>query len=263
MSLLYGSSTLTRIVWPVALAMVLPASFVASRIREVTFDKFPDSIPSTIPMVKTSHKSGFGALCLRVIALGSIFIMVDECAGFDVLYRAFGIDLLPKTQLQKLLRNHRDVWGKAKASGSPSRLRETFFQLKRERFEIMGLKYQEEPMKTPWDTGRPSELLDPVEVRVFFILYTGSRNMVSKIYLAFNVDLCQSGIRERVERTTKWILTRQVESKLVGGTLEMPCKLERAYRDRSEGEHLLQWARNEDGSHTLADAWDQKRTYYV
>lgn len=118
-------------------------------------------------------------------------------------------------------------------------------------------------MKTPWDTGKSSELLDPRHVRVFFVLSEGSTSVVAKIYIAFNTDPDEPRVQEKVDRTTMWILTRQVESRMAEGRLEMPCKLERAYRDRTEGEHLLKWDRNEDGSHTLADAWDHRRSIFV
>lgn len=257
-------SFLAHIIWAVSTAIALPAMMAATRIRQITFDQVPQA-----PRVVTAgggragRSSGIAPFLFRTFVLGVIFVMADERAGLDILYRAFGLDILPKTPAQLALRKHRALWREAKASGDETRIQETFFRLKREKFGLMGVKYQEEAVKTPWDTGKASELLDPRDVRVFFVLSEGSTSVVAKIYIAFNADPDEPGVREKVDRTTKWILTRQVESRMAEGRLEMPCKLERAYRDRTEGEHTLQWSRNEDGSHTLADAWDQRRTIFV
>lgn len=121
-------------------------------------------------------------------------------------------------------------------------------------------------MKTPWDTGDRTPnavLLDPQDVRVFFILAEGSDKVASRICIAFNADRDGPGVREMAERTTKWVLTRQAEPRLKAGMLKMPCRLETVYRDGHGGEHLLQHARGEDGSSTLADAWDCRRAVVV
>ena len=193
--------------------------------------------------------------------------MFDECTGLDILYNAFGVDILPKRKLQKKYREHRAMWREAKASGDPSRVRDTFFRIKRERFGLMDMKFQEEPMKTACDMGLGSRtgMIDAADVRVFFILSEGSRSIVSKIYIAFNVEnnIWDPEMQEKMDKTTKWVLNRQVGPKMAERLLEMPCKLESAFRDGSGGEHLLQWSRNGDGSATLSDAWDCRRTIYV
>lgn len=267
---------LVRIAWPVAFVVALPTAMLAARIlrpegsAEVLAARTRQVAMEKVRTLGTTRKAGGGLLRYlgNAVLFGAVFVMLDEYAGLDILHTAFGVDILPKTELQKGLRRHRSAWREAKASGSPERVRETFFRLRRERFGLMGVRYQEEAMRPPWDTGGRGgneQLLDPRDVRVFFVLAEGSASVVAKIYIAFNADhpAGEPGMRERVDRTTKWILTRQVESRLAEGRLEMPCKLERVYRDRSESEHLLQWGRNEDGSHTLADAWDCRRTIFV
>lgn len=264
-----------RIAWPVALATAIPASLIAARtliIPPVTVDKVATTErvarAERLPRAGSPTTGGWAALVLRTVLFGAILVVVDECAGLDILYRAFNIDILPKTKTQKLLREHRATWRAAKASGSPARIREAFFQLKRERFELAGTRFQEEAMKSPWDTRRPSELASPEDVRVFFILSgrghksSTTTTTIAKIYIAFNMDPGEPGARERIDRTTQWVLTRQVEAKLAGGRLEMPCKLERAYRDRSESQHELHLSRDGNGSQTLADAWNRRRTVY-
>lgn len=72
--------------------------------------------------------------------------------------------------------------------------------------------------------------------------------------MVFNVDSCEAGVMELVGRTTRWILTEKVDLRLAEGKLEMPCKMESMYWDRSEGEQLLRCSRNEDGSR-LARRW--------
>lgn len=271
----HWSRALERIAWPIAFVTALPAAMVAARIllpegpadvlasrtRHVAIEK----VRAVAAPRKAGGGGGLSSYLRNAALLGAVFVMLDEYAGLDILYTAFGVDILPKTELQKGLRRHRGMWREAKASGSPATVRETFFRLRRERFGLMGVKYQEEAMKTPWDTGTAnSELLDPRDVRVFFVLSEGSASLVGKIHIAFNADPAgEPGVREKVDRTTKWILTRQVESRLAEGRLEMPCRLERVYRDRSESEHMVQWGRNEDGSPTLADAWDRRRTVFV
>lgn len=74
-------------------------------------------------------------------------------------------------------------------------------------------------MKTPWDMGRPDGLLDPNDVRVFFILTGGSSRAVGTIHIALNVDRGWPGMQEKVDKTTKWILTTQVQMKREGGRL--------------------------------------------
>ncbi|KAG6363914.1 hypothetical protein INS49_009017 [Diaporthe citri] len=270
---LHWPKALERIAWPIAFVAGLPAAMVAARILlpegpvEVLASRTRDAAIEKVRAVGKPRKaggSGLSSYLWNALLLGAAFVMIDEYAGLDILHTALGADILPKTELQRGLRRHRAAWREAKASGDPATVRETFFRLKRERFGLMGVRYQEEAMRTPWDTGeRSSEMLDPRDVRVFFLLAEGSTRVAAKIYIAFNADPGEPGVREKVDRTTRWILTRQVESRLAEARLEMPCRLERAYRDRGEGEHLVQWGRNEDGSHTLADAWDRRRTVFV
>lgn len=280
MSSSHWPRALERIAWPIAFVVALPTAMVAARIlrpegaAEVAAGTRHVAIENARKVTTARGPAGGGgggggsisSYLFDAALFGAVFVMLDEYAGLDILYRALGADILPKTRLQRMLRGHRAMLREARASGSPSRLREAFFRTKRERFGLAGVKFQEEPMKAPWDMGRQpggEQLLDPQDVRVFFILSKGSSSVVGKIYIAFNVDPSEPGVGDRVERTTKWILTRQVESRLARGELEMPCRLQRAYRDRAEGEHLVQWGRNEDGSHTLADAWDCRRTVFV
>lgn len=200
-----------------------------------------------------------------VLLCCSALVLLDEFAGWDLLYRAFGVDILPKSPLQKRLRKDRCRW----RDGHPARVRDAFFALERERLDAIGAKYEEgEPIGTPLSdvegrtTTPDTGLLDAADVRVFFIFEEG---VTSKICMAFNVDSCVPDVLEKVDRTTRWILTRQAEPRLAEGRLEMPCKVERVYRDRPEGNYLLQRSRNEDdgwaledGGSTLGDAWDRR-----
>lgn len=276
MSSTHWTKVLDRLAWPIAFVVTLPTAMLAARILrpEGAAEAAAGTSHMAIEKVRkvTTARGGgssgsISSYLFDAALFGAVFVMLDEYAGLDILYRALGADILPKTRLQRMLRGHRAMLREARASGSPSRLREAFFRTKRERFGLAGVRFQEEAMKAPWDMGRQpgggEQLLDSQDVRVFFIFSGGSSSVVGKIYIAFNADPGEPGVSERVERTTRWILTRQVESRLAGGQLEMPCKLQRAYRDRSEGEHLVQWGRNEDGSHTLADAWDCRRTVFV
>lgn len=266
MSSLHWTKALQWIAWP---AIVLSTAMVSAGVLSTegptnVARRTHYTVIEKVRTVGTARKtSGISTTLINAALFGAVFVMLDECAGLDILYTTFGIDILPKTKLQKMLRTHRGMWREAKASGCSVKIRETFFLLKRERFDLTKVKYQEERMRTPWDTGRPCELLDPQDVRVFFILSKGSNSVVGKVYIAFNTDLNEPGVREKVDRTTKWILTGQVEPRQATGGLEMPYRLERAYRDRSEGEHLVHWGWNGDGSHTLADAWDCRRTIFV
>lgn len=178
-----------------------------------------------------------------------VFIMLDGIAGWDILYRAFGIDVFPRSPLEKRLREERRRWRDAQ----PARVREAFFQLERDRLDAAGVRYVEEPIEAP-TIG--SGLVHPADVRVFYIL--GEGNVATKIRVAFNVDYCEPEVPEMADRTTRWILTELVESKLAEGKVDMPCKIERVYRDRSDGEHLLQIPQSEAGSLTLANAWDRR-----
>lgn len=253
-------SLLAHLVWATSWAVALPAALAATRIRQITFDQAPQ--PSRVVTAgggRAARPEGIAPFLFRTFVLGAIFVVAGERAGLDILYTAFGLDILPKTPKQLALRRHRVLWREAKASGDTARIRETFFLLRRERFDMAGVKYEEEPMKAPWDTGEPAELLDPQDVRVFFVLSEVSTSVVAKIYIAFNADPDEPGVREVVDWATERILKRQVESKAVEHCLEMPCKLQRVYRERSEREHLLQWSRNEDGSSDLMAAWDRRR----
>lgn len=261
-------SIIAHVVWAVAFAVGFPASLAATRIRQITFDQGPQAAQAPgILVTRTGRGSpgaggGIAPFLFRTFALGAFFVVPDERIGFDILYRAFGLDVLPKTPEQLALRKHRETWREAKASGDADRIRQTFFRLRRERFDMMGVRYEEEPMKEA--PAAEAGGLDPRDVRVFFIPSKGSNSVVGKVYIAFNADPDEEpGVRERVEWATRWILARQVEAKVVEHCLEMPCILKRIYRDRSEGEHLLQWSRNEDGSSTLADAWDRRRPRFV
>lgn len=261
-------SIIAHVVWAVAFAVGFPASLAATRIRQITFDQASQAaqapgILTRVPRTGRGSGGGIAPFLLRTFALGAFFVVLDERIGSDILYRAFGLDVLPKTPEQLALRKHRETWREAKASGDADRIRETFFRLIRERFEMRGVRYEEEPIKAapPAEAGG---LLDSRDVRVFFIPSQGSASVVGKVCIAFNaVPDEEPGVREKVEWATRWILDRQVEAKIVEHCLEMPCRLQRTYRDRSEGEHLLQWSRNEDGSSTLAEAWDRSRPHFV
>ncbi|KAL1846411.1 hypothetical protein Daus18300_014254 [Diaporthe australafricana] len=211
--------------------------------------------------VEPSQSSGIMTFLVKAVVFGAMFTMLDEGPELDIMYRAFGIDVLLKTTRQKEHRKLRRIWREAKASGNAGMIRDAFFQMKRAGFERMAIKYFEEPMKNPWDMGRPNGLLDPKDVRVFFILTAGSTRVVGKIHIAFNVDRWELGVQEKIDKTTKWILTTQVQMKQEGGILESPCKLERAYRDQSQDEHEL--SRDGRGSRFMADAWDRRRTIHV
>lgn len=261
-------SIIAHVVWAVAFAVGFPASLAATRIRQITFDQASQATQSPgvltrVPRTGRGSGGGIAPFLFRTFVLGAFFVVLDERMGSDILYRAFGLDVLPKTPEQLALRKHRETWREATASGDADRIRETFFRLRRERFDMMGVRYKEEPMKE----APPAEmrgLMDPRDVRVFFIPSKGSNSVVGKVYIMFNArpDV-EPGVREGVEWATRWILARQVEAKVVEHCLEMPCRLQRIYRDRSEGEYLLQWSRNEDGSSTLADVWDRRRPRFV
>lgn len=81
---------------------------------------------------------------VKAVLFGAIFTVLDEGAELDIIYRAFGIDVLPKTAVRKKHRQLRGIWREAKASGDPGRIRDAFFQLKRAEFERMAIKYFEE-----------------------------------------------------------------------------------------------------------------------
>lgn len=286
-----------HIIWAVSFAFAFPASLAATRIREITFDDVPEAPhealarvlipekqqqPSSSSSSPSRRRAGGGGgtllpLLLRAVVLGAIFVVADERGGTDILYRMFGLDVLPKTAAQVALRRQRALWREVRASGDAGRVREVFFQLRRERYGLAGLEYEEEAMRTPppppegrgaeTETG---ELLDPQDVRVFYILSSkkgeADNKAAARVCMAFNVDPDGDGdgdgVRDRVERTTRWILGGQVQARLAEGGLEMPCRLERVYRDgESERVHLLQPSSSpggdgEEGSPTLADAWD-------
>lgn len=85
-------------------------------------------------------------------------------------------------------------------------------------------------MEATPEEGKAGRLLDPADVRVFFIPSKGSAGAVGKVD-----EDC----------------------------LETPCGLLRVYQEWFEGEHLLKWSRNEDGSSTLAEAWERVRPRFV
>lgn len=263
-------SIIAHVVWAVAFAVGFPASLAATRIRQITFDQAPQAAHAPgILVTRTGRGSpgagggGIAPFLFRTFVLGAFFVVLDERMGSDILYRAFGLDILPKTPEQLALRKHRETWREATASGDADRIRDTFFRLRRERFDMMGVRYEEEPMKEapPAEMGG---LMDQQDVRVFFIPSKGSNSVVGKVCIIFNARPDEEPrVREGVEWATRWILARQVEAKVVEHCLEMPCRLQRIYRDRSEGEYLLQWSRNEDGSSTLAEVWDRRRPRFA
>lgn len=133
-------SFLAHIVWAVSWAVALPAALAATRIRQITFDQVPQAPQAPqAPRVLTAggitagRSSGIAPFLFRTFVLGAIFIVADERAGLDI---------LPKTPAQLALRKHRALWREAKAFGDETRIQETFFRLKRERFGLMGVKYQ-------------------------------------------------------------------------------------------------------------------------
>lgn len=259
---------LANLIWAISAAVTIPASLAALRIRDVTFDPSPQRPPSTIApraLRRTGVRTGgIFPFLFQTFFFGFLFVVVDEHAGWDILYRAFGLDILPKTPGQLELRRQRGEWRAAKRSGDAARIRETFFRLRRERLDMRGVKYDEEPMEATPEEGKAGRLLDPADVRVFFIPSKTSAGVVSKVYMAFNADPDEDPeVREKVERATDWILKRQVEVKADEDCLEMPCRLLRVYQERFEGEHLLKWSRNEDGSSTLAEAWERTRPRFV
>lgn len=200
------------------------------------------------PLVKATAAAG-GLGLMDAALFCSAFVLLDQFAGWDILYRAFGVDILPKSPLEKRLREERCRWRRDR----PARVREAFFQLERERLDAAGLRYMEEPVE---ETTIGTGLVDPADVRTFFIL--GEGDVATKIRVALNVDSYEPDVMEMADRTTRWILTELVESKLAEGKVDMPCRIERVYRDRSGGEHLLQLSQGEAGSSTLADAWDRR-----
>lgn len=271
-----GPGLLANIAWATAAVLTIPAITAATRIKQITFEPVPTPAPAPAPRVRPVRAAGGGGggwlpdFIFNAALFGFMFVVVDEYAGVDLLYRGFGLDILPKSQTQKTLRAHRGLWREVLASGDQDRVRDTFFRLRRERLSLAGVRYQEEPMRPPWDTGdrgpRSAVLLDPRDVRVFFILAEGvgaDCKVASRICIAINADRDGPGVREKAERTTKWVLTRQAEPRLKAGMLKMPCRLETVYRAGHGGEHLLQHARGKDGSSTLADAWDCRRAVVV
>lgn len=263
-------SILAHVIWAVTFAVAFPASLAATRIRQITFDQAPHQAAVQAPGIltrvpRTGRGSGGGEIApflFRTVVLGAFFVVLDERVGSDILYRAFGLDILPKTPEQLALRGHREAWRAAKASGDADRIRGTFFRLRLERLDMRGVKYEEEPMKEA--PAAEAGLMDPRDVRVFYIPSKGSNSVVGKVYIAFNADPDdEPGVREKVEWATRWILDRQVEVKIVEHCLEMPCRLQRRYRNRTEREHLLQWSRKEDGSSNLAEVWDRRRPRFV
>lgn len=207
------------------------------------------------PVVKAAAPGGNPFVEAALFCSG--LVLLDQFAGWDILYGAFGVDILPKSPLEKRLREERCRWRRDR----PARVREAFFQLEREKLDALGVRYEEEPVGTPTPLGEEettpgAKLVDPADMRVFVIY--GEGNVAAKIYMAFNVDSCEPEVPEMVDRTTRWILSEQGESRLTEGGLDMPFKVERVYRDRAEGEHLLQLSRAEDGSSTLVDAWDRR-----
>lgn len=203
------------------------------------------------PLVRsaTAAAASGGSPFIDAALFCSALVLLDQFAGWDILYRAFGVDILPKSPLEKRLREERCRWRR----GHPARVREAFFQLERERLDALGVRYVEEHVEaTMTGTG----LVDPGDVLVFYIYQEG--DVAVKICVALNVDSYEPDVMERADRTTRWILTELVESKLAEGKVDMPCKIERVYRDRSDGEHLLQLSESEAGSLTLADAWDRR-----
>lgn len=200
-------------------------------------------------LVKARTAAAGGSPFIDAALFCSALVLLDQFAGWDILYRAFGVDILPKSPLEKRLREERCRWRR----GHPARVREAFFQLERERLDAAGVRYMEEPVEaTTIGTG----LVDPADVRVFYVY--GKGDVAVKICVALNVDSYEPDVMERADRTTRWILTELVESKLAEGKVDMPCKIERVYRDRSDGEHLLQVSQSDAGSSTLADAWDRR-----
>lgn len=55
----------------------------------------------------TTGTPGLAGFLFKAVWWGALFVMVDECAGFDFLHTVLGIDVLPKSPLQKRLREQR------------------------------------------------------------------------------------------------------------------------------------------------------------
>lgn len=97
-----GPGLLANIAWATAAVLTIPAITAATRIKQITFEPAPTPRPR--PARAAGGGGGGGWLpdfIFNAALFGFMFVLVDEYAGVDLLYRTFGLDILPKSQTQK------------------------------------------------------------------------------------------------------------------------------------------------------------------